>query len=98
MPAPWLPLLLLSVSHGLGQPERCWAAPPHTAVFDGHGGRAVSQFCAAHLAEEFVGCDAYRRGDLATAITEAYFRLDELLQSEEGRAELRQLVEDSKPK
>ncbi len=41
------------------------------AVFDGHGGRAVSQFCAAHLAEEFVRSDAYRRGDLAAAITGA---------------------------
>ncbi|EFN51820.1 hypothetical protein CHLNCDRAFT_9625, partial [Chlorella variabilis] len=61
------------------------------SVFDGHGGRAVSQFCAMHLAEEFVRSEAYRRGDLATAITEAYFRLDELLDSEEGRAELRRL-------
>jgi protein phosphatase 1G len=67
------------------------------AVFDGHGGRAVSQYCAAHLTEEFVRSAAYRRGDLAAAISEAYFRLDELLESAEGRAELRQLVSSSKP-
>ncbi|KAL4854095.1 putative protein phosphatase 2C 21 [Chlorella vulgaris] len=66
-------------------------------VFDGHGGRAVSQYCAAHLTEEFVRSAAYRRGDLAAAISEAYFRLDELLESAEGRAELRQLVSSSKP-
>ncbi|KAL4433776.1 hypothetical protein ABPG75_000217 [Micractinium tetrahymenae] len=68
------------------------------SVFDGHGGRAVSQFCAAHLAQEFVGSEAYRRGDLAGAITEAYYRLDQLLDSEAGRAELRKFVSDSKPK
>lgn len=68
------------------------------AVFDGHGGRAVSQFCAAHLAEEFFRSEAYRRGDLAAAITEAYFRLDVLLDSEEGKAELRKFVSDSKPR
>jgi protein phosphatase 1G len=67
-------------------------------VFDGHGGRAVSQFCAAHLAAEFLHSDAYRRGDLAGAITAAYYRLDELLESEEGRAELKSLVEAAKPK
>lgn len=76
--------------------QNACSCPP--AVFDGHGGRAVSQFCAMHLAEEFVRSEAYRRGDLATAITEAYFRLDELLDSEEGRAELRRLVAGSQPK
>jgi serine/threonine protein phosphatase PrpC len=67
-------------------------------VFDGHGGRAVSQYCATHLAELVLASDAYRRGDLGTALTEAYFRLDVLLDSEEGKAELRQLVADAKPK
>ena len=44
--------------------------PRHVpAVFDGHGGRAVSQYCAAHMAEEFLGSEAYKRGDLAGAIT-----------------------------
>ena len=50
------------------------AAPSPPTVFDGHGGRAVSQFCAAHLAEEFVRSDAYRRGDLSAAITGAPMR------------------------
>lgn len=69
-----------------------------TAVFDGHGGRAVSQFCAAHLAREFLASEAYRRGDLSAAITEAYYRLDQLLDSEAGKAELRKFVSDAKPK
>lgn len=68
------------------------------SVFDGHGGRAVSQYCAAHLAELVLASDAYRRGDLGTALTEAYFRLDVLLDSEAGEAELQQLVADAKPK
>ena len=67
-------------------------------MFDGHGGRAVSQYCAAHLAELVLASDAYRRGDLGTALTEAYFRLDVLLDSEAGEAELQQLVADAKPK
>lgn len=68
------------------------------AVFDGHGGRAVSQYCAAHLAEELMKTEAYRKGDLAGAITYAYYRLDELLDSEDGKAELRRLVAEAKPK
>lgn len=68
------------------------------AVFDGHGGRAVSQFCAAHLSDEFLHSDAYRRGDLIGAITEAYFRLDVLLDSKAGQEELRQYVSNFKPK
>jgi hypothetical protein len=58
----------------------------------------VSQFCAVHLAEEFLNSEAYRRGDVAAAITEAYYRLDELLDSEQGRAELHAFVEAGKPK
>ena len=77
----------------------CCAAPANLpAVFDGHGGRAVSQYCAAHLAELVLASEAYRRGDLGAALTEAYFRLDVMLDSEAGKAELRQLVADAKPK
>lgn len=80
------------------QPPAPLCRAPLPAVFDGHGGRAVSQFCAAHLAQEFLASPAYRRGDLAAAITEAYYRLDEMLDSEAGKAELRKFVSDAKPK
>ncbi len=35
---------------------------------------------------------AYKRGDLRQAIVDAYYGLDVILDSEEGKEELRQLV------
>eukprot|EP00887_Chlorella_sp_A99_P005128 scaffold25.g5128.t1 len=59
------------------------------SVFDGHGGHAVAKYCSLHLGKEFMRSEAYARGDLAGAITHAYHRLDVLLDSEEGKAELK---------
>jgi hypothetical protein len=38
-----------------------------------------------------VKLDSFKKGDLAAAITEVYFHLDRLLDSEEGIAELKAL-------
>lgn len=52
----------------------------------------MAKFCARHLPEEFLSSEAYKRGDLAASITEAYHRLDVLLDSEEGKGELREII------
>ncbi|GAB4821123.1 hypothetical protein N2152v2_008169 [Parachlorella kessleri] len=62
------------------------------SIFDGHGGKAVAKFCARHLAQELLTSPAYKRGDLRQAVADAYYRLDVLLDSEEGRAELANAV------
>ena len=56
----------------------------------------MSLFCAGHLVEELVGSAGWAAGDLAAALTQAYFRLDVMLDSPEGRAELRRMIEASK--
>lgn len=62
------------------------------SIFDGHGGKAVAKFSARHLPEELLHSAAYKRGDLRTAMTDAYFRLDQMLDSEPGKLELEELV------
>jgi len=42
--------------------------------------------------EELIHLDAFRRGDMGVAIAEAYYKLDELLDTDEGRAELKILA------
>ena len=58
------------------------------AVFDGHGGGAVAKFSANHIASELVKLPSYADGNLSKAIMEAYYHIDELLDTKEGHAEL----------
>jgi hypothetical protein len=41
---------------------------------------------------ELVALESYRRGDLGAALAEAYYRMDVLLDTEEGKAELNALI------
>ena len=49
-------------------------------------------------AAQILETEAYKRGDLATAITEAYYALDVMMDKDEGKAELRQLAGAPKDK
>jgi hypothetical protein len=62
------------------------------AVFDGHGGGAVSKFAAAHMGKELAGLEEFKKGDLEAAITRVHYRLDELLETKEGTAKLEALA------
>lgn len=62
------------------------------AVFDGHGGKAVAKYAAIHMPDCLVKTDAYKRKDFGTAIAQSYYKLDEMLDTEEGQAELRVLA------
>ena len=60
------------------------------AVFDGHGGAEVADYCARHFAAE-VGRELTTRGGCdatGSALTEVFLRLDRMLISSTGRAEL----------
>eukprot|EP00897_Mesotaenium_endlicherianum_P010202 jgi/Mesen1/920/ME000117S00083 len=58
------------------------------AVYDGHGGKEVAKYCAKHLHKAVVESEAYSAGDLSTALTHAYLRMDEDMMTDEGREEL----------
>lgn len=67
---------------------------PRTAifgVFDGHGGKEVARFSAAHLPDTLAQTEAYNTGDLVTALSEAFLEIDNLLMLDEHREELKAL-------
>lgn len=61
------------------------------AVLDGHGGAEVAKFVATFLPQELKSLDHFQQGKLAEGLTAAFHRMDERLQSEEGRAHLESL-------
>jgi serine/threonine protein phosphatase PrpC len=64
------------------------------AVFDGHGGKCVAQYCAAHFADVLTANASFKAGDVGKALTETFLRMDELLHTEEARTELAGLEND----
>ncbi|XP_074280452.1 putative protein phosphatase 2C 60 [Silene latifolia] len=57
-------------------------------VYDGHGGKVVSKFCAKFLHQQVIKSEAYSAGDLATALEKAFFRMDEMMRGQRGWREL----------
>uniref|UniRef100_A0A0D9XGN6 protein-serine/threonine phosphatase n=1 Tax=Leersia perrieri TaxID=77586 RepID=A0A0D9XGN6_9ORYZ len=60
-------------------------------VYDGHGGKAVSKFCAKHLHLQVLKNEAYSSGDLATSVSKSFFRMDEMMKGQRGWRELAEL-------
>jgi serine/threonine protein phosphatase PrpC len=61
-------------------------------VFDGHGGKEVAKFAAAHIPATVAETDAYASGgDMRKALSDAFLNLDLLLLKEEHKAELKAL-------
>lgn len=60
------------------------------AVYDGHGGHAVAQYCATHFHLEVLNHPEFR-SNLPNAVGRAFFRMDELLREQEAREELTRL-------
>jgi len=57
-------------------------------VFDGHGGAAVSCIVAKKLPRILQALPAYKQGRYSQALSEAYLKLDEYLDSAAGRKEV----------
>jgi len=60
-------------------------------VFDGHGGKGVSAFAAKRLPGLLKETEAYKRGDFAKALEQAFLAVDEELKSPGGRQEIKAL-------
>ena len=57
-------------------------------------GKEVAAFCEKHFVEELQKNKEFPNGDVKKALTETFLRMDELLQTPEGRRELSQLRDD----
>ncbi|PUZ71923.1 hypothetical protein GQ55_2G352500 [Panicum hallii var. hallii] len=62
-------------------------------VYDGHGGKAVSKFCARHLHKQVLINDANSSGDLPASVYKAFLRMDEMMKGQRGWRELTELGE-----
>jgi len=57
-------------------------------VFDGHGGKEVARYVERHFVEELLKNPSFKNGDYKSALTETFLRMDDLLQTPEGKKEL----------
>ena len=57
-------------------------------VFDGHGGKEVAKFCAAHIADALKATEGYKKGDYADALRQTFLDMDVIMTREEHMAEL----------
>ncbi|XP_024393465.1 probable protein phosphatase 2C 60 isoform X2 [Physcomitrium patens] len=65
-------------------------------IFDGHGGKLVSKFCAKNLHRQVLKSDAYARGNLGASLEHSFLRMDEMMKGERGWRDLQLLDEKSK--
>jgi serine/threonine protein phosphatase PrpC len=57
-------------------------------VFDGHGGNEVARFCENNFAKELKQNRNYQMKNYKRALIESFLKMDEMLRSESGKAEL----------
>nr|XP_043637733.1 probable protein phosphatase 2C 60 [Erigeron canadensis]XP_043637734.1 probable protein phosphatase 2C 60 [Erigeron canadensis] len=60
-------------------------------VYDGHGGQAVSKFCAKYLHQQLIKHEAYASGDIGIAAQKSFLRMDEMMCGQRGWRELAEL-------
>ena len=63
-------------------------------IFDGHGGREVSQFCKEYLEGVLISQQSYKEKDYVTALTQSFIQLDERLATPEGQEEIVQIARE----
>lgn len=63
-------------------------------VFDGHGGKEVAKYCAAHFAEALEKNESFKAGDYKKALEQTFLKMDELIQTAEGQESLKMLKEE----
>ena len=65
-------------------------------VFDGHGGKEISQFVSNHFSEELLQNKNFLSGDLKSALKENFIKMDEIMQTLNGIEEIKKYARKSK--
>ena len=65
-------------------------------VFDGHGGKEISQFVTNHFTKELIINKNYINGDLKTGIKETFIKMDEIMQTNESKKKKKKYARKSK--
>ena len=65
-------------------------------VFDGHGGKEVAQYVKKNFTKEFIANKSFKSGNIKKALCENFLRMDELLVTNQGKADL--VIEAKKSK
>jgi protein phosphatase 1G len=65
-------------------------------VFDGHGGKEVSQFVKNHFTKELISNSNFKSGNIKVALQETFLKMDNLMREENGKIELKDLSKKSK--
>lgn len=60
-------------------------------VFDGHGGKEVSIFVEKVFCTELLKLDSFKAKDWGKALSEAFKKMDDMLLTPEGKAELKRI-------
>ena len=64
-------------------------------VFDGHGGKEISQFVSNHFTKELIDNKNLNK-DMSKALKETFIKMDELMQTSEGIEEIKKHARKSK--
>lgn len=67
------------------------------AVFDGHGGPEVAKYCERHFGATLKANPNFEKARYEQALKEVFLKMDEMLLTPEGQAELRTLKPDGEP-
>ena len=65
-------------------------------VFDGHGGKEVSQFVKAHFVAELEKNENFKKNDYKKALKETFLKMDDLMRTPQGKNEIVQNSNKSK--
>lgn len=60
-------------------------------IFDGHGGIEVAEFCARHFEAALKANPHYQTLNFELALQETFLRMDEMLMTTEGKAEIAEI-------
>eukprot|EP00890_Picochlorum_soloecismus_P005406 jgi/Picsp_1/5867/NSC_03225-R1_protein phosphatase 2c len=61
------------------------------AVFDGHGGQLVAKFTARYMPKIFLSSKYFKSEDFGLAVADTFYKIDELLETEDGKKELKKM-------